>query len=37
MKVVKVPMKEDLLRRLSREAKARNLTRAALIRKACRH
>lgn len=30
-------MNEDLLRRLSREAKARKLTRAALIRDACQH
>jgi metal-responsive CopG/Arc/MetJ family transcriptional regulator len=37
MKVIKVSMKEDLLRRLSREAKARRLTRAALIREACQH
>ncbi|MGO8819371.1 MAG: hypothetical protein ACLQVG_32465 [Terriglobia bacterium] len=36
MKVIKVPMKEDLLCRLSHEAKAHQLTRAALIREACR-
>jgi len=30
-------MKEELLRRLSREAKARQLTRAALMREACQH
>jgi predicted transcriptional regulator len=34
MKVIKVPMEEDLLQRLSRQAKARRLTRAALIREA---
>ncbi|MGD0227296.1 MAG: ribbon-helix-helix protein, CopG family [Terriglobia bacterium] len=37
MKIIKVPIKEDLLRRLSREAKARKLSRAALIREACQH
>jgi len=37
MKVIKVPMNDDLLRRLSREAIDRKLTRAALIREACQH
>jgi metal-responsive CopG/Arc/MetJ family transcriptional regulator len=37
MKVIQVAMKEDLLRRITREAKARRLTRAALIREACQH
>jgi hypothetical protein len=35
MKVIKVLMNEDLLKRLSREAKTRKLARAALIREAC--
>ena len=37
MTIIQVAMNEDLLRRLSREAKARRLTRAALIREACQH
>ena len=35
MKVIQVPMKENLLRAVNREAKVRRSTRAALIRKAC--
>ena len=35
MKVIKISITEDLLRRLFREAKDRKLTRAALIREAC--
>ena len=37
MKVIKVQMNEDLLRCLSREARARKLTTGALIREACQH
>jgi hypothetical protein len=35
MKVIKVAVEEDLFLRLSRQAKARKLTRAALVREAC--
>ena len=35
MKIIKVPMKGDLLRRLSRKANARKLTLAALMCAAC--
>jgi hypothetical protein len=35
MKVINLAMGEGLLKRLSREAKARGLTRAALIGEAC--
>ncbi len=35
MKVIQVPMNEGLLRAVTRTAKARRATRAALIRKAC--
>lgn len=37
MKAIMVAMEEELLLRLSTEAKARDLTRAALIREACQH
>jgi predicted transcriptional regulator len=37
MKVIQVVMEEDFLQRLSREARARRLTRSALIREACKH
>ena len=37
MKVIKVAVEEDLFLRLSRQAKARKLTRAALVREACQH
>ena len=37
MKVIKVPMEEDLFRHLAREAKARKVTRVALIHEACQH
>jgi len=37
MKFIQVAMEEDLLRRLSLEAKTRQLTPAALIREACQH
>ncbi len=35
MKVIQVPMDEKLLRAVSRKAKVRRSTRAALIREAC--
>ena len=35
MKVIQVPMEEELLRAVNRKAKARRSTRAALIRTAC--
>lgn len=35
MKVIQVPMEEELLRRVNRLARARRSTRAALIREAC--
>ncbi len=35
MKVIQVPMEEELLRLVNRLARARRSTRAALIRKAC--
>lgn len=35
MKVIQVPMDEDLLREVTRTAKVQRATRAALIRKAC--
>ena len=37
MKVIKVAMKGDFLRRISRQAKAHHLTRTALIREICEH
>ena len=37
MEVIQVVMEEDLLQRLSREARARRLTPSALIREACKH
>jgi metal-responsive CopG/Arc/MetJ family transcriptional regulator len=37
MKVIKVPMNDDLLRPLSRQVKTRKLTRSALICEACQH
>ncbi len=35
MKVIQVPMEEELLRQVNRLARARRSTRAALIREAC--
>jgi metal-responsive CopG/Arc/MetJ family transcriptional regulator len=37
MKVIQVAMEKELLRCLTREAKTRKLTRAALIHEACQH